>query len=327
MKTMKNAISILAMTAAFASSAYAADVRSMKDDAGPGYLADPASDRINWSGPYISGQIGYGISSGTMTSTSTRHFDTVPSKCWANLGFSTADMSTAPDINIGFDQNGDIDAGIGNNGPADDRDHVIEAGANASITNVTEQECSALREELGLIGPNAYPTPPAGSGFSVDSGYDPEVPAHDVTTRTKSSLADSGILGGVRLGYDQQFGRVVGGVFGEYNWSGISGHDGQWGLGARAGFLVNSNTLLYALAGYSQTEYDFGFKKQTFGGAMVGGGVEVALTKNVFVGAEYSHAFYGKETLFDADVPGGHEKIDADIDEDRILGRVVFKLN
>lgn len=176
-------------------------------------------------------------------------------------------------------------------------------------------------------------------------------------------LNSHGIIGGFQAGYDHQFGRFVVGVFGTYDFSametsisegvlGISGNGqdlsltgiekgDEWSIGARAGLRVNEKTLVYLLAAYTQTEYDFkgvdhddddkAFSKATtFDGVSVGGGVEFAVTQNIFLGLEYVHTFYGEETVLDtgpSEVGGFGQKIIDDLDEDKVMATLKVKLN
>lgn len=160
-----------------------------------------------------------------------------------------------------------------------------------------------------------------------------------------------GFIGGGTVGFDKQMGRFVAGVFGTYDFSNIKSgayiadfadasieKNDEWSVGARAGLLVNPRTLVYLLAAYSQTGYDFkgeladgggSFAKNvTFDGVAVGGGIEVAMTPNVFLGLEYRHTFYDSETIFDTGVSDSvGAKLINDLDEDRVMMTLKMKLN
>lgn len=173
----------------------------------------------------------------------------------------------------------------------------------------------------------------------------------------------SGLVGDGRIGFDIQRGRFVFGVFGSYGFNdmeasasnilGISNTDrsleltgiekrDEWSVGARAGILANPRTLAYILAAYTQTDYEFsgnvadadgtrGFSREaTFDGVTVGGGVEFALTGNIFLGIEGTHTFYGKETVLDTggtEVGGFGQKIEDELGETKVLGTLKIKLN
>ncbi len=167
----------------------------------------------------------------------------------------------------------------------------------------------------------------------------------------------SGFIGGVRAGFDKQIGsRLVVGVFGAYAVSSMATavdvtglgsasleKNDEWSLGGRVGLLLSERTMAYIMAAYTQTEYDLNGIMvppkvvdqdrrnygATFDGVTVGGGFEHALTDNVFIGLEYTHTFYGSETIFDeydAICNEGTRIID-DLDEDKIMATLKIKLN
>jgi opacity protein-like surface antigen len=176
--------------------------------------------------------------------------------------------------------------------------------------------------------------------------------------KTASFDADaSGLVGDVRLGYDQQAGRFLFGVFGTYGFSDVSKDVNQdildvdgnvlatlddiergedWSIGGRAGFLMNERALLYILAAYTQTDYTFGGlgdngsdKDITFSGVTVGGGIEFAVAENVFLGVEGTHTFYDDETVFSAydEADNIGTSVSDDLSETRIMGTLKIKLN
>ena len=165
----------------------------------------------------------------------------------------------------------------------------------------------------------------------------------------------TGVVGDLRIGYDQQVGRFVLGVFGTYGFSGmeasgsvIGAHGNavtdfslergdDWSIGARAGALVNDRTLLYILAAYTETEYTFSgdYKGEafsngtTFSGYTVGGGIEFAINQNLFLGLEGTHTFYDGEVIFDSYDPATNvgTLIHDDLGETKIMGTLKLKLN
>lgn len=127
-----------------------------------------------------------------------------------------------------------------------------------------------------------------------------------------------GVFGTVQVGYDRQYGRFVGGIFFDYDFTNISADtvwstgnrrvtyntgkidlNNEWSVGGRAGFLVNPETLVYGLAAYTQADFSlpFGFSGSTRDGYTVGGGIETRLTGNWFVKGEYRYTHFSDETL------------------------------
>ena len=145
-------------------------------------------------------------------------------------------------------------------------------------------------------------------------------------------IGGEGIFGTAQIGYDWQFApRAVFGVFGDFDWSNIgtdvslSYSDGyetvnteteldmewMWTIGARLGFLPTPDTLVYALAGYSQASFDdadvsmdgfdpFKTSLDTFKGWTVGAGMETRLDHNWGLKLEYRFTQLQDEDLFSA---------------------------
>lgn len=290
---LKSSMAALAVAMAFSAPVGATDIFDARNDA----LADPVQAQVNWTGFFAGGQFGYGIASQRVTTLSTEHFDAVPSRCWAEADASIPDYP--------------------NPNPADDRTHDIDAFGGISITNVTENECESLTSGYAS-GSGPIGSPPVGS-YSYETGFDPAVDAHDVTTKTVFDGSDSGLIGGFQLGFDKQMGRVVAGVFGDYNWSDISAKNNDWTIGGRIGFLIDPRMMVYGLAGYTQADYD----EADYEGWTAGVGAEYALTDNIFLGGKYTYTDLGEETL--ADTPTLN--IVSERDEHKILMDLKIKLN
>lgn len=196
-----------------------------------------------------------------------------------------------------------------------------------------------------------------GTSFSSCQEFGEGVNTIDGDSKESGSIDginSHGGIGGGRVGFDWARGKILFGVFGEYNFTNmktdvsIAGvgnfgleKDDEWSVGGRIGYVVAPRTLLYVLAAYTQTEYnvtglgaiDFGDASvksgATFDGISVGGGIEFALTNNVFLGMEYAHTFYGEEDIlnvYSANANQGIKVVD-DLDEDKILGTLKIKLN
>lgn len=184
-------------------------------------------------------------------------------------------------------------------------------------------------------------------GTSIDQG-------------TIDGINSHGGIGGGRVGYDLARGRFLVGVFAGYDVSNMQTDvsipglgavslekQDEWMIGGRIGFIAAPRTMIYALAAYDQTKYDIkglsfetGDKESvktsaTYSGISVGGGMEFALTQNVFLGAEYTHTFYGAENIFDdhfdcsnlSTTKGFGTRVRDDLDEDKIMATLKIKLN
>lgn len=160
-----------------------------------------------------------------------------------------------------------------------------------------------------------------------------------------NGINSHGVIGEAEIGYDQQIGRVVVGVFGSYAIndmrtefsindlvSGSIEKGDEWSLGGRIGVVPRSDTLLYILAAYTQTDYDFRLGDEstevTFDGVSVGGGLEHAITNNIFVDLRYTHTFYGEEEVVEfGETPVGAHRLLDQPDEDKVVAKIKWKFN
>lgn len=141
-------------------------------------------------------------------------------------------------------------------------------------------------------------------------------------------IGGEGGLGTVQVGFDKQFGSsFVVGIFADYDFTEIESEarifdtfkatwtlEDSWSAGGRIGFLTTPDTLVYALAAYTQAEYEFGddadgldrfLKYDEFEGITVGGGIETRLHGGWFLKAEYRYTeFDDQDLLEDLDLGG-----------------------
>jgi outer membrane immunogenic protein len=149
------------------------------------------------------------------------------------------------------------------------------------------------------------------SGLHVEGivGYD---------TTDVEGEGSNGIVYGVGAGYDIQSGSMVFGVDAEGSKSTVdecvasvtvTGDElcaelgRELSVGGRIGFVLGSNALLYARAGYTNARVNLAYDHPTnnaldltegenLDGVRVGGGIELAVGTNAFVRAEYRYSNY-----------------------------------
>lgn len=177
-------------------------------------------------------------------------------------------------------------------------------------------------------------------------GYDNSRAGSDVDDDTQEDDFHDGISGvnyGVGVGYDFDMGGVVLGVEGEWMESEADTKydlDDDVGLGianlstgrdlyvgGRVGARLGTNAMVYAKGGYTNGRYNVLASDGTtdtktnvnLDGWRVGAGVEVAITNNAFVKAEYRYSNY---TNGEVEAPSGATSGNFDVDVDRHQGVV-----
>lgn len=68
----------------------------------------------------------------------------------------------------------------------------------------------------------------------------------------------------------------------------------SWMVGARLGYLLNTGLLVYGLAGYESTDFSVAGIDLAKDGLVVGGGLEIALSKSLSLTTEYTYSGLGK---------------------------------
>ncbi len=308
-----------------------------------------APDHVTWSGFFLGGRIGYGNANHDLTVEAYQNAAPeveVPARCTA--GELTADGK-------GCTSDGEpIEA--------------TKASCEEGFVDTDETACLKWNKEDKKFEVVGKPTPAtsayckggttgedgkcvAGGSF-VSASVIPAIPASVQELFNLDGLNSAGFIGGAQVGYDQQIGRFVVGVFGSYDWSNmettldvLSGtpfafggsyeKQDEWSVGARAGILVNPRTLTYLSVAYTETTYELSAtglnsKEFDYSGVSVGGGIEYALTQNIFVGLDYAHTFYGEETLFDSKATGPGSvgvRVKDELDEDKVMLTLKAKLN
>lgn len=171
-----------------------------------------------------------------------------------------------------------------------------------------------------------------GDTLPVGEGGIPFIASHpdlvgytvDATNLFSTDGTASGFVGSLGLGYDKQFGSMLVGVMGDYQFRSnkvtIGGIDVKESdaifLGARLGYLPTHNMLVYVLGGYTWMNhsgvagalqnadplygtkgYSATYGDGSFGGFTLGGGAETPIAKNLYLGIEGRHTWYGKENV------------------------------
>ena len=151
-----------------------------------------------------------------------------------------------------------------------------------------------------------------------------------------------GVLYGVAVGYDIDMGGVVIGPEAELSDSTakVSYEDGEFEgfgfgntgtgrdiyLGLRVGAKIGDRALAYAKGGYTNARLDINAfdgpdelnTDTDLDGYRVGGGLEYAISDNMFINAEYRYSNYSKaEVDFEGDQPDG-QRYDVDLDRHQV---------
>lgn len=121
-----------------------------------------------------------------------------------------------------------------------------------------------------------------------------------------SDPSTNGWAGGVQAGYNLQLGSALLGIEADYTWSDLNGSgtviglplatniDSMWSIRGRLGWTIVPNVLIYGTAGYGGFDASVrttvnGLRlagSANFDGAVVGGGAELLLTRNMLLRAE-----------------------------------------
>ena len=278
-------------------------------------LYDDVPESIRWTGPYVGGRIGYGHANHDLTIN-----EYFRDYC-EGIQDGPAGEYYTPEV--GF-------ADIDEHGEKSDIWKTVDN--KIAVFGGVGDSCETLAK-LDHFGPGSHFTVP---GDSREIG-------------NIDGISSRGVIGGFQIGIDQQLGNWVVGAFGSYDLSNMETtatfddfsarieKDDEWSLGLRAGRLFSERTLGYVLVAYTQTDYNFtaspdveGLRNNvTFDGVSFGGGLEHALTPEVFVGIEGVHTIYQDETIFDnydAAFNHGFNVVD-DLSETKVMGTVKVKFN
>lgn len=182
----------------------------------------------------------------------------------------------------------------------------------------------------GLVG---YDITRAGSSADDDSSID-------------NDQSIDGLLYGVGAGYDVRMGNFVVGPEAEVTWSTArtSFNDGDFEgfgignvktnrdlyIGARVGYVVAPQTMVYAKGGYTNAKFDVRNGDGSVvtnrdidaDGWRIGAGLEQQIGNTMFVKVEYRYSNYEKGELdYTGDVPDG-QRFNVDLDRHQVVAGV-----
>jgi outer membrane immunogenic protein len=201
----------------------------------------------------------------------------------------------------------------------------------------------------GLKDAPVYAPATSWTGFYAGIGVGGGAVNHDGTASfgglsgELNGIGGEGALGTVQVGYDYQLDHhFVVGVFADFDFTDITSSarislggtslsasgdlNDMWSVGGRVGYLVNSNTLAYVLASYTEADFSFPhpLTNSTFSGYSVGGGLETRLGGNWFLKGEYRFTQLDQQTVLTAFA--GHLRVTDQPDVQTGRVSLVYKL-
>ena len=197
---------------------------------------------------------------------------------------------------------------------------TIFAAALAATIGMGSAQAADLRTTGSLKDAPEYVPASTWTGFYLGAGGGIGATSSDLkalsgsyTVAEANGIGGMGGFGTVQVGYDRQLDQhFVAGVFADYDFASIdsklslfNGHisfpfnlTDSWTVGGRVGYLVNANTLVYGLAGYTEAHFDLphGAQNNTFSGWTAGAGIETSLGGPLFLKGEYRFTQLGEQT-------------------------------
>jgi outer membrane immunogenic protein len=136
----------------------------------------------------------------------------------------------------------------------------------------------------------------------------------------------AGFVGGLQVGYNQQFGQFVAGLEADYNFADLKGRNAAFTRGELNSFgtirgrlgVAFDRALVYATGGYAlgnaEVKLANGIKDDKMhSGYTLGGGLEYAFTPNISMKAEYLWLKFEDKTYFSNTVNAGKAGLDANV--------------
>jgi outer membrane immunogenic protein len=242
---------------------------------------------------------------------------------------------------------------------------TIFAAALAATIGMGSAQAADLRTTGSLKDAPEYVPASTWTGFYLGVGGGGGAVNHDLKAGLNfddyfnagadlNGIGGMGGFGTVQVGYDRQIDQhFVVGVFFDYDFANIEssltvnfGEDSakishtltdSWTAGGRVGYLVNANTMVYGLAGYTEAHFDTStpafirlpssVTNGDFSGWTAGAGIETNLGGSWFLKGEYRFTSLDEKTLFS--ISDGENSFKITDQPDIQTGRLVlsYKLN
>jgi outer membrane immunogenic protein len=233
------------------------------------------------------------------------------------------------------------------------RESVLRTRFDQAVVFAVVLAAGAAGSSLGLSAdvinhgpaPLLYETPPPAApdlfaGWWIGGTLGGATANFDFS-KSSDTIDGGGVLGGIIGGYNWQNGPIVIGLEGDALGAGIDG-SGRFNNGAnvanpkieamadlrlRAGVTVTPQVLLFVTGGGAWADIDLpvsgpggGSGNGSFFGWSVGGGAEVAFTRNWSARFDYQFTDFGSDTV---SYPGGDAKYDPDVSTYR--GSLIYR--
>ena len=172
------------------------------------------------------------------------------------------------------------------------RDYLLAVASTAALIAVSYGPARSqdLLPPGTAVAPSCYVQALAGSAISTAKA--------ERAATIPVSVSASGWTIGLGAGCDVKMDRIVLGALARVELpietdTSIIDVDKSWMAGFRLGYLINPHVLAYGLAGYAQHDWRVDAGKISPDGVVLGGGLEIALTKQLSLTAEYTRTGLG----------------------------------
>ena len=168
---------------------------------------------------------------------------------------------------------------------------------------------AALMSTTALAADKGAPVdlvPPLPAVSSATSCYVSALAGSSISTVGSNALPDSlsasGWTLGAGVGCDVKFQRVVIGALARIELpvdadGTLIDMEKSWMVGGRLGYMLNTGLMMYGLVGYESAELSLASIDIAKDGLVVGGGLEVMLSKHLSLNAEYTNTIVDSTTI------------------------------